>query len=126
LLLIGLTIAYLTIYSQDSLRNVPVKAWQLSRLIDEVRAGRVCDTLVVKLDSTIVALKNSLNAQGTLLEFRTEQRDTLLHLTKVWERRVTNLGTIHKAEKKAERKKGFKIGFISGSGLGLVLLILLL
>jgi len=56
----------------------------------------------------------------------TSEIEALSLEAKTRENRALNKEVIHKAEKKAERKKGFKIGFISGSGLGLVLLILLL
>lgn len=121
-----------TLYCQpsskvDSLEVYGIVKWKLNRYQDVFHYDfPACEKANAALDTTLQALKASFNAQGQLIEVRTEQRDTLLYLNKVWERRVTNLGTLHRAEKKAERKKGFKTGLLTGSGVGLLLLFLLL
>jgi hypothetical protein len=116
----------LTAFTQiDSLKLVQVKAWQLSRMIDEVRLYRVCDSVVTKLDSTVQSLKTALNAGQQLINLRTAERNLKAREANLCDSIASNSNVIHKSELKAERRKGYR-KLWAGAVIGFVLAVLLI
>lgn len=117
--------AFLQCFTQDSLRNVHVPAWKLSRMIDEVNAGRICDTLVNKLSQTVDSLKVALTAGQALIDVRTEERDLKVKESQLWESRFENKEALQKIELKRAKDKGNKKG-LAGVVVGILIGIALL
>jgi len=118
-------IAFLQCYTQDSLKLIPVPAWKLSRMIDEVQSGRLCDSLVINLDSTVHAFKQALQAGSELVTLRTIERDLKVQESAAWELRYKNKETIHDKEVRHIKRQKFymTLGAI-GEAVIIVLLIL--
>jgi len=112
------------IYAQDSARLVPVTAWRLSRLIDEVKAGRVCDTLAIKQDSTIRSLHTALTHGKTLIQLRTIERDLMVESNELWRKRWENGEALTKEKVKEQRRQ--KRVLLLGVILEAVVIVLLL
>jgi hypothetical protein len=94
-------------------------------MIDEVQSGRVCDSLVVKLDSTVNAFKQALQAGNELIDIRTTERDLKVREAATWELRYKNKETIHDNEiGYIKRQKLYMTLTAIGEGVLIVLLIL--
>lgn len=130
LLIVGLLCISKILYCQelqtDSTKLVFLPKWKLDRLLQShfYRLPKT-DSLVLKQAAQIEALKLTLSASQEMLHITEAQRDnrsaTLKEVASVAKiKEVT-----HQAEKKAERRKGRKQGFIAGAGIGLILLVLL-
>ena len=118
-------IASLTAYSQDSLRRVPVPAWQLSRLIDETKSGRICDSVLRSYIVLTESQKALLSNQDSLLNEVTLSRDTWKFTSEAKDSIITNRDLIHKSAIRQEKNKGNKKGLI-GIGIGFLACLLLL
>ena len=118
-------IASLTAFTQDSLRLVPVKAWQLSRLIDETKAGRVCDATLTKYINLVGIYEESQKTKDSLIYELNLSRNTWKYTSEQKDSIITNRDLINKAETKQLRKQKFKLTLLAiGEGVVIVLLIL--
>jgi hypothetical protein len=112
-----------TIQAQDSLRLVPVKAWHLSRLIQDAVTLRSCDSLQLyqakELESQgklLIAKDKALNLNTSLvntLEFEVSELRTVIQ--------KTNEATAIKV--KSARKRGRIEG---GVGVGVIVILTLI
>lgn len=109
-LLMLLTTASLTGFTQDSLRLVPVRAWQLSRMIEEVRAGRVCDTLVQKQALALSSADSVIQNLDTQVKLLNSQIKTYSQISNSWQRSYGMLQMQAKEDRKNARKQGMKEG----------------
>ena len=124
-LLIAFILLPLTAFTQDSLRLVPVKAWQLSRLIDETKAGRVCDQTLTKYINLVSVYEESQRTKDSLINEVTLSRDTWKYTSLAKDTLIQNTKAIHKLDLKNEKAKGNKKGLI-GVGIGFLVGLLLL
>ena len=113
-------IASLTVYTQDSLRLVPVEAWQLSRLIDDAKNLSYCETGVSILSTTIDSLRAALNASKKLTLITSTENELLTKANKTHLEKADNLNLMHKSDLKQERKRGRKEGLTIGAVLALI------
>lgn len=117
-----LTTAYLTGYTQDSLRLVPVRAWQLSRLIADAQTLRVCDSVVmaqrvaIEKADTLIA---NLEAQVLVLK---SQNETNSQINTSWQQAFARQQAICAGSVKTARKRGRKEGLVAGLALALMIL----
>lgn len=109
-LLMLLTTASLTGFTQDSLRLVPVRAWQLSRMIEDVRAGRVCDTLVQKQALALSSADSVIQNLDTQVKLLNSQIKTYSQISNSWQRSYGMLQMQAKEDRKNARKQGMKEG----------------
>ena len=124
-LLIAFILLPLTAFTQDSLRLVPVKAWQLSRLIDETKAGRVCDATLTKYINLVGIYEESQKTKDSLIYELNLSRNTWKYTSEQKDSIITNRDLINKAETKQLRKQKFKLTLLAiGEGVVIVLLIL--
>lgn len=105
-----LTTASLTGFTQDSLRLVPVRAWQLSRMIEDVRAGRVCDTLVQKQALALSSADSVIQNLDTQVKLLNSQIKTYSQISNSWQRSYGMLQMQAKEDRKNARKQGMKEG----------------
>lgn len=106
--------ASLTCYTQD--KRVSVKAWQLSMMIDEVIAGRLCDTLV-KAQARQIARCDSLVSNLTMQNLL--QRKQLKLYEESQQRLITHSGQLLKKERWRGRKEGAVVALLLIIGISL-------
>ena len=106
-LLIAFILLPLTAFTQDSLRLVPVKAWQLSRLIDETKVGRVCDQTLTKYINLVSVYEESQRTKDSLINEVTLSRDTWKYTSLAKDTLLSNTKTIHDKEIKIIKRKKF-------------------
>ena len=124
-LLIAFILLPLTAFTQDSLRLVPVKAWQLSRLIDETKAGRVCDQTLTKYINLVSVYEESQRTKDSLINEVTLSRDTWKYTSLAKDTLLSNTKTIHDKEIKIIKRKKFIMTLTAiGEAVIIVLLIL--
>jgi len=116
----------LTGYSQvDSLRVVGVRAWQLSRLIDETKLSRVCDStlqeyvkvldLSQKTRAASDSLTNEIRLSRDLHKANSLAKDTIIQKTE-------QVGVL---KEKQARNRGRKEAFGLSGILAIVLVLIL-
>ena len=124
-LLIAFILLPLTAFTQDSLRLVPVKAWQLSRLIDETKAGRVCDATLTKYINLLSIYEENQETKDSLIHELTLSRDTWKYTSEQKDSIITNSDLKYNLETKQLKKQRFKLTLLAiGQGVVIVLLIL--
>lgn len=115
----------MTAFTQDSLRLVPVKAWQLSRLIDETKAGRVCDETLTKYINLVSVYEESQKTKDSLIYELNLSRDTWKYTSEAKDTLIQNTKVIHKAETKQLKKQRLKLILITiGEAVVIVLLVI--
>lgn len=118
-------IVCLTAYSQDSLRRVPVPAWQLSRLVDETKAGRVCDVTLNKYINLLSIYEENQKTKDSLIHELTLSRDTWKFTSEQKDSIITNSDLIHKSATKQLKKQRFKLILLTiGEAVLIVLLVI--
>lgn len=118
-------IASLTVYSQDSLRRVPVHAWQLSRLIDETKSGRICDSVLRSYIILTESQKALLSNRDSTLTEVTLSRDTWKFTSEQKDTIIVNRDTQYNLETKQLKKQRFKLTLIAiGQAVVIVLLVI--
>lgn len=103
-----------TIFAQDSLRFVPVRAYILSKMIDEVKLGRSCDST---LNATIKAwhsTENSLTSQTEVLKELETSRNLWRERSEAQTLLLQNTDKQHEIDLKLGKRKARKVGFIGG------------
>lgn len=101
-------------FTQDSLRLVPVRAWQLSRLIDEVRSGRICDSVLMSQTVTLKVADSLINnLEGQKLNL-SRQVEMWKYQAENWESAYNKSVNLHKQERRISRGQGRKEGFFCG------------
>lgn len=109
----------------DSLKLVPVKAWQLSRLIDETKLYRLCDSTLTKYINAL-DVSEKLNANNDSIKKELEfSRDTWKDTSLTKDSLLTNQSALQKVELKRAIKKGNK-KMVVGSVMGFLAALLLL
>lgn len=121
-LLMLLTTAYLTGFTQDSTRLVPVKAWQLSRMIQEVVVARVCDSLVQRQSLALASADSVINNLDKRVQLLDSQIKTYSQISDSWQRSYALLHVQATNERKAARKQGRKEGVVLSAVLAIILI----
>ena len=124
-LLIAFILLPLIAFTQDSLRLVPIKAWQLSRLIDETKAGRVCDATLTKYINLVSVYEENQKTKDSLIHELTLSRDTWKFTSEQKDSIITNRDLIHKSAIRQEKNTGNKKG-LAGIIIGVVIGLLIL
>lgn len=114
-----------TTFGQDSLRRVPVPAWQLSRLVDETKSGRICDSVLRSYIVLTSSQKALLSNQDSLLTELTLSRDTWKFTSEQKDTIIVNRDTQYNLETKQLKKQKFKLILITiGQAVVIVLLVI--
>lgn len=116
--------ASLTTYSQDSLRRVSVPAWQLSRLIDETKSGRICDSVLRSYIVLTSSQKALLSNQDSLISELTISRDTWKYTSEQKDSIIVNRNKQYNLETKQLKKQRFKLVLIAIGEAVLIVLLL--
>jgi len=104
------------VQAQDSLRIVGVKAWQLSRLIDDAKLSRSCDSAMTATIKAWHSTENSLTLQTKVLNEVTISRNEYREKSEAQTLLLKNNEAQQKIDLRISRKKGFKRGVVLGIG----------
>jgi len=106
-----------TVFGQDSLRLVPVRAYILSRMIDEVKLGRSCDSALTATIKALRSTENSLQKQSNLLSEVTKSRDLWKSTSETKDSLAVNVGKQNDIDLKLGKKRARRTGFVLGVGI---------
>ncbi|GIV35418.1 MAG: hypothetical protein KatS3mg031_2953 [Chitinophagales bacterium] len=114
----------LTCYTQDSTRRIPVKKWQLDRLINDAYAIRTCDSM-------LVSYEYAKNMCDSLLSITLRMNENLRQQVKIdslmlhnQQISIQSMVNINDKRRKQSRWQGRKEGMITGFLVALILMIL--
>lgn len=111
----------------DSTRLISIQRWKLEILLnDHFYRLPVADSLIKRQGLQIALFERALSASEDRIRTCVAQRDNRSATVKEMASVAKIQATIHEREKKEAKKRSFKRGFITGSGLGLILLVLVL
>jgi hypothetical protein len=111
-LIVLIHISSIAFSQADSSRLVPVKAWQLSRLIDATVLGRQCDSVLVATVNALELSTETNASQTALLKEVETSRDLWKLKSSMQDTLLTVRDKIHEKDLKQEKKKGFRRGVI--------------
>jgi hypothetical protein len=101
-------------FAQDSLRIVGVKAWQLSRLIDDAKLSRSCDSAMQATIKAWHSTENSLTLQTKVLSEVTISRNEYREKSEAQTLLLKNNEAQQKIDLRTGKNKARKVGFIGG------------
>lgn len=87
---------------------MPIKAWQLSRMIDATKLGRMCDSVLTSHVKTLRLADSTLIAKDSLLEEVRFSRNEWREKSELQKKEAENSKVIFKEGIKAERKRGWR------------------
>ena len=96
----------LTAYTQDSLRLVPVRAWQLSRMVDEVKMGRVCDSALRVHIQSLTLADSVVRVKNAEIKVLQTQKQVWQRQGAEWQDAYKKSIEVMKEEKRMERTQG--------------------
>jgi hypothetical protein len=105
-----------TTIAQDSLRFVPVRAWQLSKLIDDAKLSRSCDSAMQSTIKAWHSTENSLTLQTKVLNEVTISRNEYREKSEAQTLLLKNNEAQQKIDLKLGKAKARKFGFVCGIG----------
>jgi hypothetical protein len=104
---------------------VPVRAWQLSRLIDDARLLRTCDSTLNAHVNALATSERTLATADSLMRELTISRDTWKYTSEQKDTLATVNNRKHDLQLKDQKRKTSKAAIIAISE-GILLIVLLL
>jgi hypothetical protein len=120
-----LMIASYQSFTQDSLRRVPVEAWRLSRLIDDARLSRTCDSTLNAYMDALLKSQIATSTLDSLLKEVTISRDTWKYTSEQKDTLATVNNQKHDLQLKDHKRKTMKVAIIAISEAILLIVLLL-